>query len=167
MNKGRILLLNGPNLNLLGRRDPRQYGRFTLDEAEAEARAAAQALGYALVCFQSNHEGALVERIQAARDDCRAIVINAAAYTHYSLAIGDALELFAGPKVEIHISDIFAREGFRRHSAIRYAVDGQISGFGLASYRYGVEQAVELLEGRREGRREGRTDAHLAAEEGR
>lgn len=158
MHKGKILLLNGPNLNLLGQRDPRQYGRFTLADVEDSARHTAASLGYTLEAKQSNHEGELIDWIQAARSEYDAIVINAGAYTHYSIAIGDALELFAGAKVEVHISDIHKREAFRQHSAIRYSVDGQISGFGLDSYRYGVEQAVELIEGRRAGCREGRTD---------
>lgn len=158
MHKGKILLLNGPNLNMLGQRDPTQYGNFSLADAEDLARHTAAELGYTLEARQSNHEGQLIDWIQEAREGFAAIVINAGAYTHYSIAIGDALDVFPGAKVEVHISDIHKREAFRQHSAIRYAVDGQIAGFGLASYKYGVMQAVDLIEGRRSGSREGRTD---------
>lgn len=141
----RLLLLNGPNLNLLGQRNPDHYGSFTLADVEELARETAVSLGCSLVALQSNHEGQLIDWIQEARSDFDAIVINAAAYTHYSIAIGDALELFKGPKIEVHISAIHQREDFRKHSAILYACDAQISGHGLDSYRLGVERAVDLL----------------------
>lgn len=161
MHKGKILLLNGPNLNLLGQRDPTQYGNFALSDAVDLARHTAAEHGYTLEARQSNHEGELIDWIQDARSEYAAIVINAGAYTHYSIAIGDALELFEGAKVEVHISDIHKRESFRQHSAIRYAVDGQISGFGLDSYKHGVVQAIELVEGRRVGSKAGRTDGEI------
>ncbi len=145
MKKARILLLNGPNLNLLGQRNPEHYGRFTLKDVEYLARETALSLGCELDAKQSNHEGQLIDWIQEARTLYAAIVINAAAYTHYSIAIGDALELFKGPKIEVHISDIHQREDFRKHSAILFACDDQISGHGLDSYRLGVKRAVELL----------------------
>ena len=145
MRKKRILLLNGPNLNLLGQRSPEHYGSFTLADAESLARETAESLGCELEAKQSNHEGQLIDWIQEARGVFEAIVINAAAYTHYSIAIGDALELFKGPKIEVHISDIHRRENFRKHSAILFACDEQISGHGLDSYRLAVQRAVELL----------------------
>lgn len=140
-----LLLINGPNLNMLGRRDPEQYGRFTLDDAEALARRTAAAHGCDLVCFQSNHEGALIDRIQQALGTIAGIAINAGALTHYSYALRDALELCGCPVIELHISDISRREPFRRNSVIRDVCAEQISGHGLDSYRLAIESLCRIL----------------------
>ena len=139
-----ILVLNGPNLNMLGTREPHIYGHMTLDEIESASRAKADDLGLTLDWFQSNSEGALIARLQHANETASAIVINAAAYTHTSYALRDALALFNGPKVEVHLSKNFKRESFRQISTISPACDGSIVGFGLNSYLLGI-QAVETL----------------------
>lgn len=131
----RVLVLNGPNLNMLGQRQPEIYGRTTLAEISAGVEAAAGELGMEAVCRQSNHEGELVTWIQQARSDFDAIVINAAAYTHTSVALLDALTLFEGPVVEVHLSNIHRRESFRHHSYISGAALGMIAGFGPVGYR--------------------------------
>lgn len=141
----RLLLLNGPNLNMLGRRDPRQYGTFTLDEVERLTAAAAAASGFAVDCFQSNHEGDLVDRIQAAIGQYAGILINAGALTHYSYALRDAIDLTGLPVMEIHISDILKREPFRQVSVIHAVCCGQVAGFGLDSYRLGTEQLCRII----------------------
>lgn len=131
----RVLVLNGPNLNMLGQRQPEIYGRTTLAEINADVTTAAGELGIEAVCRQSNHEGELVTWIQEARGDFDAIVINAAAYTHTSVALLDALTLFEGPVVEVHLSNIHRREAFRHHSYISGAALGMIAGFGPVGYR--------------------------------
>jgi len=141
-----ILLLSGPNLNLLGEREPEIYGTSTLDDCVADASAAATALGYDLEHLQSNHEGALVDAIQGARHRCAAVVVNAGAYTHSSYAIADALASYDGVKVELHLSNPSAREPWRRTSVIAPAVTGAVAGFGRAGYRLAVEAAVAKLE---------------------
>lgn len=140
-----LLLLHGPNLNMLGRRDPEKYGTFTLDDVVENTRNQAGKFGYELISFQSNHEGDLIDKIHEMMDDCDGILLNAGALTHYSYALRDAIELCPVPVMEIHISDINAREDFRRVSVIRPVCCGQISGFGLKGYLMGVEQLVEIL----------------------
>jgi 3-dehydroquinate dehydratase II len=140
-----ILLVSGPNLNLLGEREPGIYGSDTLDEHVADARAVAEAHGHSLDHVQSNHEGEIVDVIQGARDRCAAIVINPGAFTHYSYAIADALGAFDGPKIELHISNPSAREPWRRTSVVAPVVTGTITGFGRHGYRLALEAAVALL----------------------
>ena len=131
----RVLVLNGPNLNMLGQRQPEIYGRTTLAEIDAAVEAAAAELGMEAVCRQSNLEGELVAWIQEARGDFDAVVINAAAYTHTSVALLDALTLFEGPVVEVHLSNIHRRESFRHRSYISGAALGMIAGFGPVGYK--------------------------------
>jgi 3-dehydroquinate dehydratase-2 len=140
-----ILLLSGPNLNLLGTREPHVYGSDTLDDCVAHARAAADAVGHTLEHVQSNHEGDLVDAIQGARGRCAAIVINPGAYTHSSFAIADALAAFDGVKVELHLSNPASREEWRRTSVVAPYVTGTVAGFGRAGYRLAVEAAVGCL----------------------
>ena len=141
----RVLLLNGPNLNLLGRREPGLYGASSLAEIEADLSRHAQEQGVSLSCFQSNHEGALVDRIHAAAGDCDGILINAAALTHTSVALRDALLAVAIPFVELHLSNVHAREPFRHHSYLADKAIGVVSGFGPASYRLAFEGLVGHL----------------------
>ncbi len=140
-----ILLLNGPNLNLLGHREPGLYGAQTLETIEAELRQRAAALGAGLECFQSNHEGALVDRIHTARGQVQGILINAGALTHTSIALRDALLGVAIPFVELHLSNVHAREAFRQHSYLADKALGVISGFGPTSYVLGLEGLVARL----------------------
>lgn len=140
-----IWMLNGPNLNLLGTREPEIYGRATLAEIEAEARDRAIALGHRLEFRQSNHEGVLVDWIQEARGRADALVVNAGAYTHTSLAILDALRAFEGPVIELHLSDPAAREPFRHRSYVALAATGVIAGLGPAGYALAVEAAAALI----------------------
>lgn len=141
----RILVLHGPNLNLLGRRQPEIYGRFTLEQINRKIRALARELGVEVEIRQSNNEGELVGWIQESAGRFGAIVINAAAYTHSSVALRDALTAVGIPAVEVHISNIYKREGFRRNSFIAEAVVGQITGFGVHSYLLGLRAAAELI----------------------
>lgn len=142
----RLLLMNGPNLNLLGRRDPTQYGTFTLADVESRTREAAHAVGYALDCFQSNHEGELVDLIQAASARYAGILLNAGALTHYSYALRDAIDACQIPVMEIHISDIAQREPFRQLSVIHPVCAGQVKGLGLQSYIVGTKELAAILE---------------------
>ena len=141
-----VLLLNGPNLNLLGLREPQIYGAQTLDDTVARLQAQAQALGIALHHFQSNSEGAIVERIHAARCDTGCIIINAGAYTHTSIAIRDALCGVALPFIEVHISNVYAREPFRHHSYLSDKAAGVIAGLGTFGYEAALHYAVRLLD---------------------
>ncbi len=143
----RVLLLNGPNLNLLGLREPGLYGSATLEGIEAELRHQAEGLGVALDCFQSNHEGALVDRIQAARGLADGILINAGAFTHTSIALRDALLAVAIPFVELHLSNIHGREAFRHHSFLADKALGVICGFGATSYSLALQGLVAHLGG--------------------
>ena len=144
----RVLLLNGPNLNLLGQREPGLYGAQTLEAIEADLRQRAVALGVELDCFQSNHEGALVDRIHAARGQVDGILINAGAFTHTSIALRDALLGVAIPFVELHLSNVHAREAFRHHSLLADRALGVICGFGPASYGLALQGLVERLQGK-------------------
>ena len=143
----RLMILNGPNLNLLGVREPEIYGSTTLASIEESCRAFAGVLGAELDFHQSNHEGELVERIQQAMGTQDGIVINPAAFTHTSVAIRDALAATGLPVVEVHLSNVFAREEFRRHSFVSGIAAGVVSGFGANSYRLGLEALLRLLEG--------------------
>ena len=141
----RVLLLNGPNLNLLGLREPGLYGADTLEAIEAELARQADGLGVELECFQSNHEGALVDRIHAARGRVNGILINAGAFTHTSIALRDALLGVAIPYVELHLSNVHAREAFRHHSYLADKALGVICGFGPASYGLALQGLVMRL----------------------
>ena len=140
-----VLLLNGPNLNMLGQRQPEVYGRETLDDLVTAATAAAAALGLELTCRQSNHEGDLVTWIQEATRTARAIVINPGALSHTSVAILDALNIFEGPVIEVHISNIHRRESFRHHSYVSHRADGVIAGCGLQGYDLALARVARLL----------------------
>jgi 3-dehydroquinate dehydratase-2 len=143
----RVLLLNGPNLNLLGLREPGLYGAATLDAIEAALRGEAAGLGVALDCFQSNHEGGLVDRIHAARGQVDGILINAGAYTHTSIALRDALLAVSIPFVELHLSNVHAREPFRHHSYLADKAIGVLCGFGPGSYSLALQGLVAHLQG--------------------
>ena len=139
-----IYVLSGPNLNLLGTREPEIYGRHTLEDVRLLCEARAKALGHEIVFRQSNHEGELVDWIQEAREKGSAIVLNAAAYSHTSVALLDALKAAELPVVECHLSNPMAREAFRHHSYISAVARGVVSGFGAASYELAVEAAAGL-----------------------
>jgi len=138
-----ILLASGPNLNLLGEREPEIYGRDTLDELVGEARAVAEANGHSLDHVQSNHEGEIVDAVQQARNRCAAIVINPGAFSHYSLAIYDCLQALALPVVEVHLSNIHAREEFRSKSVTARAARGVITGLGFKGYELALRYLAE------------------------
>jgi 3-dehydroquinate dehydratase-2 len=144
----RIAVLHGPNLNLLGTREPEVYGRTTLAEIDAALAALGAELGADVACFQSNHEGALVDFVQQRAGEVEGFVVNAAAYTHTSVALADALAGVARPYVEVHLSNVFAREGFRHRSYIAAGAVGVISGFGADSYRMGLRALVEHVKRR-------------------
>ena len=141
----RLLVLHGPNLNLLGQREPGLYGSSSLAAIDAALEQQAAALGVEIACFQSNHEGALVDRIQQAAGACDGILINAAAYTHTSVAIRDALLAVSLPFVEVHLSNTHARENFRHRSLLADRALGVICGFGPTSYRLALEGLVAHL----------------------
>jgi 3-dehydroquinate dehydratase-2 len=139
--------LHGINLNMFGKRDPAQYGTVTLDEINTQLVAQGQALGVHVECFQTNYEGAMCERIhQAFADGVNAVVINAGAWTHYSYGIRDALAILKCPIVEVHMSNIHAREAFRHHSVFADIVKGQICGLGAQSYLQGLQAAVKEVQ---------------------
>ena len=140
-----IYVLSGPNLNLLGTREPEIYGRQTLDDVRDLCEARAKSLGHEVVFRQSNHEGALVDWIQEARDAACALVINPAAYGHTSIAILDALKMLSIPVIECHLSNPAAREAFRRETYVSLAATGLVSGFGANSYELAVEAAAGLV----------------------
>jgi 3-dehydroquinate dehydratase II len=143
-----ILLLSGPNLNLLGSREPAIYGTTTLADHVATATSIAVAGGAHIEHVQSNTEGELATAVQNARGRCAAIIVNAGALTHYSWALHDALTAFDGVKVELHLSNTFARDSWRHHSVIAPAVHGSVQGFGAIGYRIAVEGALALLKER-------------------
>ena len=141
-----ILVLNGINLNMFGKRDPKQYGTITLAEIDASLVALGLELGATVTNFQSNFEGAMVERIHLAHaDNVDAVLINAGAWTHYSYGIRDALAMLKCPIFEVHMSNIHAREAFRHHSVIAEIAKGQIAGFGVDSYLLALRAAVSAL----------------------
>ena len=139
-----IYVLNGPNLNLLGVREPEIYGRETLDDVRAACERRAQASGLALVFRQTNHEGELIDWVQEAREQACALVLNPAGYGHTSVALLDALKSCGVPVVECHLSNPAAREGFRKRSYVSEAARGVVSGFGIVSYELAVEAAARL-----------------------
>lgn len=139
----RIMIVNGPNLNLLGTREPHIYGRTTLDEIKAACQEFAQFAGAQLSFEQSNHEGVLVDLIQSARSNADALIINPAAYSFTSVAIFDALKIFEGPIYEVHISNIHARDELHRHSRLSAAVKGVIAGFGPYGYVLAMQAALQ------------------------
>lgn len=144
--KPRILVVHGPNLNLLGAREPEHYGKLTLSDINVALARMAENAGVDLEAFQSNHEGALIERIHAARDEgVRAIIINPAAYTHTSVALRDALAAVAIPFVEVHLSNVHARESFRHHSYFSDLAVGVICGLGHEGYRFALEHLLNKL----------------------
>jgi 3-dehydroquinate dehydratase-2 len=143
----RIAAVHGPNLNLLGRREPGVYGRHTLDDVNAAIAEAAASLGVEVEWRQSNHEGELVDYVQQAADRVDGFVVNAGAYTHTSIALRDALAGVARPYVEVHISNVFARERFRHRSYLAGNAVGVVSGFGPDSYRFGLMALVAHLRG--------------------
>jgi len=141
-----VLLLSGPNLNLLGQREPDVYGSATLDEHVATATVEAERQGLVIEHLQSNHEGDLVEAVHAARGRCAAIVINPGAFTHYAWSIHDALAAFEGPVVELHLSNPNAREPWRHTSVIAPVAAGSIVGFGGDGYRLALDAVAHLLQ---------------------
>lgn len=142
-----ILLLNGPNLNLLGEREPEIYGSTTLAEIETGLVENARHAGYALTCHQSNSEGGLVDRLQEAqREGVRFVIVNPGAYAHTSIALRDAFEAVRIPFIEVHISNVFAREAFRHHSHLSALADGVICGLGVHGYALALAAAVDTLE---------------------
>jgi 3-dehydroquinate dehydratase-2 len=134
-----ILVLHGPNLNMLGRREPEIYGRTTLAEIDAALAERAAAAGARLTSFQSNHEGALVDMIQSAGWEADGVIINPGAYTHYGLALRDALAMLRAPIVEVHLSNVYKREAFRHTSVVAPVVAGQIAGLGWRGYLLALE----------------------------
>lgn len=138
-----IAVFNGVNLDQLGHRDPALYGALTLSELESRVYAWASERSLTARCFQTNHEGVLIDHIHESRGWANGLIINPGAWTHYSYALRDALEIVTAPKVEVHLSDIAAREEFRRHSVIADVVDHRISGHGPDGYR----EAIEWLQG--------------------
>jgi 3-dehydroquinate dehydratase-2 len=145
-NSKKILVIHGPNLNMLGKREPEVYGTLTLNQLNADIIAKADELGAVVECIQTNHEGVMVDTIQAAtgRFDC--IIINPAAFTHYSVAVRDALAAITVPAIEVHLSNIYQREEFRHHSVTAPVTVGQIAGFGAQGYRLALYAAVDLIE---------------------
>ena len=137
-------ILNGPNLNLLGEREPQIYGGDTLADVEALAAQTGEELGFAVECFQSNHEGALVDEIQRIRHDSAGVVINAGAYTHTSVAIRDALASLAAPFVEVHVSNVHAREPFRHHSYLSGTATAVVLGCGIQGYEFALRRLAHL-----------------------
>lgn len=140
-----IFILNGPNLNLLGQRQPEIYGRETLEDVADACAALAEDLGLSIRFHQSNHEGQVIDWIHAARDDAAGIVINPGAFTHTSVAILDALNAFDGPVLEVHISNVHKREAFRHHSYVSLRAEGVIAGFGTEGYLLALRRMKTLV----------------------
>ncbi len=145
-NTKKVLVIHGPNLNLLGTREPEIYGKTTLNEVNSTLEDMGYRLGLAVETFQSNHEGAIVDKIQQALLDQNGLVINPAAYTHTSIAIRDALAMLDMPIIEIHISNIYKREPFRQQSLISGVVTAQIKGFGVRGYFMALEAMAEMID---------------------
>lgn len=145
----KILVIHGPNLNLLGQRQPEIYGKFSLEEINKRLEALGQKEKIEIEFLQSNHEGEIVEAIGKAREQFAAILINPAAYTHTSVAIRDAIEAVNLPVVEVHLSNIYAREEFRHTSLIAPVAAGGVSGFGIDSYLLGLQAAIRLIKSKR------------------
>jgi 3-dehydroquinate dehydratase-2 len=144
----KLVILHGVNLNTLGKRNPEQYGTMTLQTIDDRIRKLASELKIEVECFQTNNEGDMVERIQRCYDEnVDGVIINAGAWTHYSHSISDALEMLKIPVIEVHISNLYAREKFRHFSVVAPLAKGQITGFGINSYLLGVRAAVDLLRG--------------------
>ncbi len=141
-----VLVLNGPNLNLLGQRDPKVYGTARLADVEALCRAEAEALGLRVECVQSNHEGELIDRIHAAFAAGQSVVGNFGAYTHTSVAIMDALAVLTTPVIEVHVSNIHAREEFRQHSYVSLVADAVIVGAGIHGYALALRHVAHLVQ---------------------
>jgi len=145
----KVLILHGINLNMFGQRDPAQYGTATLADINQGLQTLGQNLGVEVECFQTNFEGAMVEKIhQAFHENVAAVVINAGAWTHYSYGIRDALAILKCPIIEVHMSNIHAREAFRHHSVLADIAQGQVAGFGVDSYLMGLRTAVEHAKAR-------------------
>lgn len=142
----KILVLHGPNLNLLGVREPSVYGALTLDQINGELSDLALELNVEITCRQSNHEGELIDLLHRAKVDVDAVVFNPGAYTHTSYALRDAVAAIGIPTIEVHLSNIYAREGFRRHSVIAPVASGQISGLGANGYLLALRAAVALAD---------------------
>lgn len=140
----KVLVIHGPNLNLLGEREPGIYGDVSFDKLNQHLLEHAEKLGMECEIFQSNHEGEIIDKLHAARKEFFGVVINAGAYTHYSYAISDAIKAIKIPCIEVHISNIFARDAFRSHSVIAPVCSGSISGFGLLSYDLGLTALAEM-----------------------
>lgn len=148
---GKILVIHGPNLNLLGTREVEIYGKTTLDEINANLKKGAEKAGHSVEFFQSNHEGEIVDEIQKA--DADVILLNPAAFTHYSVAIRDAIASVDIPTIEVHLSNIYAREDFRQESVVAPVTVGQVAGFGPTSYYLALEAAIELIKDKSSQRR--------------
>ncbi len=144
----RVLVMSGPNLNLLGTREPDVYGTASLEDIHHELVGLAHHLGIDVTTVQSNHEGELIEMLHAARDEVDAVIFNPGAFTHYSYALHDAVASIPVPVIEVHLSNIHAREGFRSKSVIAPACAGQITGFGATSYLLALRAASEIAGGR-------------------
>ena len=140
-----FLILNGPNLNLLGTREPQHYGRLTLEEINLRLNQLAGELGVGLRCFQSNHEGALIDSLHEARTWSSGVAFNPGGYTHTSVAIRDAISAIGIPVIEVHLSNVHAREEFRRHSLVAAVCAGSISGLGFNSYALALRALVEIV----------------------
>ena len=141
----KLLLINGPNLNLLGTREPEKYGNTTLSDIENELKTKAKDSGAELECFQSNHEGEIIDKIHSVRGKCNGIIINAGGFTHTSVALRDAIASVEIPTVEVHMTNIHAREDFRHTSYISGVSVAQVVGFGKNSYKYALEGLLEYL----------------------
>ena len=141
-----ILVIHGPNLNMLGKREPEIYGSKTLDEISNDLRSKGSEMGLQVECFQSNHEGAIVEKLQNAMGQCSGLIINPAAFTHTSVAIRDAVLLLDIPIVEVHLSNIYKREAFRHKSMLADVVTGQIAGLGVIGYMLALEAISTMIE---------------------
>jgi 3-dehydroquinate dehydratase-2 len=146
--KPNILVIHGPNLNMLGKREPEVYGNMTLDEINSQLEHLGKALGISVDTFQSNHEGAIIDKIQEAATTQKGIIINPAAFTHTSIAIRDALLSLDVPIIEIHISNIYKREPFRHKSLISDVADAQITGLGVKGYSIALKALAEMLQDR-------------------